>query len=164
VASALVGLGGLVVLFEAGEHGGDLVFQYAGGVGVRGGDSADVRRLLVAGLYNNAQLDRRAGRPDAAAERFEQLRLLMPEDTSVRMLYVESLVRDRKDPQRALAALDSIEVSASSERLYYQKVTLQAQALDLTGQRDSARALLFALKKEIPRRSSRIDAMLKRMQ
>jgi uncharacterized membrane protein len=164
VASALVGLGGLVLLFEAGDHGGDLVFEYAGGVGVRSGDTTDVRRLLVAGLYNNAQLDRQAGRPDAAADRFDQLRQMLPADTSVRMLYIQSLVRDRKDPQRALAALDSIEVSASNERLYYQKVTLEAEALDLAGQRDSARALLVALKKDVPRRSGRIDAMLKRMQ
>src|SRR5213078_1774546 len=39
VGSALVGLGGAYALYEAGEHGGDLVYTYAGGVGIRSGDS-----------------------------------------------------------------------------------------------------------------------------
>lgn len=162
--SALVGLGGLVLLYEAGDHGGDLVFSYAGGVGVRSGDSADVRRLLVAGLYNNAELDRRSGRPDVAADRIAQLRQMMPGDTGVRLLYVQSLVRDRKEPQLALAALDSIAVPVESSRLYFQKAMLRAEALDMAGMRDSARTVLTALKKEVPRRSGRIDEMLEKMQ
>jgi hypothetical protein len=32
-------------LYEAGEHGADLVYGYAGGVGTRYGDTADVTRL-----------------------------------------------------------------------------------------------------------------------
>src|SRR4030095_7091918 len=35
IASAVVGVGGLVCLYEAGEHGGELVYAYAGGVGTR---------------------------------------------------------------------------------------------------------------------------------
>jgi uncharacterized membrane protein len=163
VLSALVGIAGLVFLFETGEHGGDLVYGYAGGVGTRTGDTAGVRRLLVAGLYNNAELDRKEGRPDAAAERIAELRRLMPNDTSVRLLYIQSLVRDRKEPQRALAALDSITVSPDNQRLRYQTVMLEAEALDLAGQRDSARALLTALKQDMPRRSGAIDRVLNRM-
>src|SRR5213076_107795 len=49
VMSAVVGLVGAVALYEAGAHGGELVYSYAGGVGIRSGDTADVGRLLVAG-------------------------------------------------------------------------------------------------------------------
>lgn len=161
--SALVGLGGLVLLFEAGDHGGDLVYSYAGGVGVRSGDSADVRRLLVAGLYNNAELDRRSGRPEAAAARIDELQKMMPGDTGVRLLRIRSLVEDRKEPRQALAALDSLAVPASNRRVYFQKTILQAEALDLAGMRDSARTLLTALRKDVPQASRRIDAMLEKM-
>lgn len=161
--SALVGLGGLVLLFEAGDHGGDLVYSYAGGVGVRSGDSADVRRLLVAGLYNNAELDRRSGRPEAAAARIDELQKMMPGDTGVRLLRIRSLVEDRKEPRQALAALDSLAVTASNRRVYFQKTILQAEALDLAGMRDSARTLLTALRKDVPQASRRIDAMLEKM-
>lgn len=161
--SALVGLGGLVLLFEAGDHGGDLVYSYAGGVGVRSGDSADVRRLLVAGLYNNAELDRRSGRPEAAAARIDELQRMMPGDTGVRLLRIRSLVEDRKEPRQALAALDSLAVTASNRRVYFQKTILQAEALDLAGMRDSARTLLTALRKDVPQASRRIDAMLEKM-
>src|SRR3990167_4419235 len=53
--SAVLGLVGGWMVFEAAEHGGQVVYQYAGGVGTRGGDSAHVRQLLVAGLYHQAQ-------------------------------------------------------------------------------------------------------------
>ena len=162
-ASALVGLGGLVLLYETGEHGGDLVYGYAGGVGVRSGDSSDVRRLLVAGLYNNAELDRRAGQPEAAAERIDQLQRMMPGDTAVRLLRIESLLRDRNEPQQALAALDSIAVPVASRRLYMQRTMLRAEALGMVGMRDSARAVLTTLKNDVPQASARVDAMLVKM-
>ena len=60
VASALVGVGGLLLLYEAGEHGGELVYSYAGGIGIRSGAPEDVGRLLLAGLYHQAQLDRKS--------------------------------------------------------------------------------------------------------
>lgn len=162
--SALVGLGGLVLLYEAGDHGGELVYSYAGGVGVRSGDSSDVRRLLVAALYNNAELDRRSGQPDIAANRIDELQRMMPGDSGVRLLRIRSLLHDRKEPQQALAALDSMVVPVASGRLYYQKIMLQAEALDLAGMRDSARTLLTALKKDVPRVSGRVDALLEKMQ
>jgi hypothetical protein len=66
-ASALVGIAGLACLLAAGARGGELVYRYAGGVGIRSGDPADVTRLLLAGLYHQADADRRAGRDDEAA-------------------------------------------------------------------------------------------------
>ena len=50
IASAALGVVGLACLYEAGEHGGKLVYAYAGGIGTRSGDPADVGRLLLAGL------------------------------------------------------------------------------------------------------------------
>ena len=62
IASTLVGVIGLGVLYEAGEHGGRIVYDYAGGVGTRSGDPASVGNLLRAGLYQQALLERKAGR------------------------------------------------------------------------------------------------------
>jgi hypothetical protein len=45
-----------------------------------------------------------------------------------------------------------------------QKIMLQAEALDMAGQRDSARVLLTSLKSEIPQAARRVDAMLREMQ
>src|SRR5829696_1369430 len=42
--SGLAGIAGVFVLYEAAEHGGDLVYSYAGGVGIRTGNPEDVSR------------------------------------------------------------------------------------------------------------------------
>lgn len=161
--SALVGVIGCVYLYEAGDHGGDLVYSYGGGVGVRSGDTADVRRLLVAGLYDKAQLARRSGQLEAAAQLTDQLQTLMPADTSARLLRITSMIRDRKDARGALAALDSLTVAPDNRRLRFQKAMLQAEALDSAGMRDSARVVLTALKKDMPQLAARIDRMLQQM-
>jgi hypothetical protein len=161
--SAAVGVVGVVFLFETAEHGGEIVYDYAGGPGLRTGDSSNVRRLLVAGLYNNALLDRKAGNSAAAAARFDELERMLPADTSVRLLRIQSQLRDRGEAAAALAALDSLAVVPENRRLYMQKTMLRAEALDLAGQRDSARALLTALKAQIPQAARRVDAMLQDM-
>ncbi len=163
ILSAVVGVVGVVYLFETAEHGGKIVYEYAGGPGLRTGDTTDVRRLLVAGLYNNAMLDRKAGDAASAAARVEELQRMLPADTAVRLLRIQSLVRDRKDATAALAALDSFSVAPANRRIYMQKELLQAEALDLAGQRDSARAVLTALKTQIPQAARRVDAMLSEM-
>jgi uncharacterized membrane protein len=163
ILSAVVGVVGVVYLFETAEHGGEIVYEYAGGPGLRTGDTTDVRRLLVAGLYNNAMLDRKAGDAESAAARVDELQRMLPADTGVRLLRIQSLVRDRKDATAALAALDSLAVDPANRRIYMQKELLQAEALDLAGQRDSARAVLTALKAQIPQAARRVDAMLNEM-
>jgi uncharacterized membrane protein len=163
VLSAVVGVVGVVFLIETGEHGGEIVYEYAGGPGLRTGDTTDVRRLLVAGLYNNAMLDRKAGNSEAAAARMEELQRMLPADTSVRLLRIQSQVRDQKNPAAALAALDSLSVAPANRRLYMQTKLLRAEALNVAGQRDSARAVLNALKAEIPQAARRVDAMLNDM-
>jgi uncharacterized membrane protein len=148
VASALVGLAGAVSVYEAGDKGGDLVYEYAGGVGIRSGEPADVGRLLVAGLYQQAMLDRAQGRPAAAAQLITQLAQRYPDDTAVRLLAVESLILDHKDGRAALAALQWFPPTSASRFLRFRVGLLRADACAAAGMRDSARAVLQALSRE----------------
>ena len=77
-------------LFEAAEHGGELVYGYAGGVGTRSGKPEDITHLLVAGLYNAARADREAGDTAGAARLTEELARQMPGDPGVGFLVVRS--------------------------------------------------------------------------
>jgi uncharacterized membrane protein len=142
VASALVGLAGAFCLFEAGEHGGDLVYGYAGGVGIRSGNPDDVDRLLTAGLYHQAMLDRKAGRTADAARLIDQVAQRAPEDTTVRLLVIESLILDKQDGKAALAALARFPARPDSRFVRFRVGLLRADALALAGMRDSARATL----------------------
>lgn len=146
VASGVIGLGGSFALFEASEHGGDLVYAYAGGVGVRQGDSA-VTRLLVAGLYHQAVQDRAAGRHEEAARLTAELARRMPDDVNVKFLAAESLIEDGKDGEAALVALAQI---PDTGRFTVRHGVLTAGALRLAGQPDSARVLLQHLKERYP--------------
>src|SRR5207237_3626816 len=67
-ASALVGVFGCVGIYYNAESGGRLVYSYGGGPGLRTGDSQDVDRLLLAGLYNESRNDRKAKRSADAAD------------------------------------------------------------------------------------------------
>src|SRR3989449_1385422 len=117
IASAVVGLAGAFSPYEAGEHGGDLVYAYAGGVGIHSGNPDDVDRLLVAGLYHQAMLDRKAGRTAEAAELISQLAQRHPEDTSARLLGIESVIVEQKNGKAALAALAPFPATPSSRFL-----------------------------------------------
>ncbi len=97
VASGIGGIAAAVVLYQAGEAGGKLVYSYAGGVGLRSGDPADVQRLLVAGLYHQARAARAAGNHAEAARLIDELALQRPDDPSISFLQVESMIRDRQD-------------------------------------------------------------------
>lgn len=130
-----------LVLFEAAEHGGDVVFDYAGGVGMRtGGDSADVQHLLIAGLYNQSRFERRRGNHEDAARLVEEMRRQEPDDPAVRLLWAESLIQDKKDARAALAALDSI--PAEDPRTQVQVALSASSAYQLLGMTDSARVAL----------------------
>lgn len=157
--SAAAGLVAMFFMFETGEHGGDLVYSYAGGVGIRTGDSVDVERLLLAGLYHQAQRDRAAGRIEDAAVLTRELARRFPNDSTVRLLAIESMLRDSKNPVVALAALDSIQPPKTSRGLYLNAAILRADALNAVGQRDSARGVLNALTGDFPT-SARLRAKL----
>jgi uncharacterized membrane protein len=156
------GVAGLVVLFEAADHGGDLVYGYAGGVGIRSGDTADVTHLLVAGLYNAALQDRGAGRSEQAARLISELGRRLPADTNVKFLQIESTLRDANNPAGALAALDSVTIAPDDRRLQTRSGMLRADALAAAGKKDSARAVLQNLLAKFPN-NPRIKQQLDRL-
>lgn len=160
-ASGVVGLMGAASLYEAAEHGGDLVYGYAGGVGVRSGDPADVARLLVAGLYQQAMLDRRQGKPAESAQLIAQLAQRYPDDTSIRLLAVESLIVDRQDGKAALAALKWFPLTLESRFLRFRVGLLRADAFAAAGMPDSAKATLQAMAGEFSNNRAVEDRMAK---
>jgi len=154
--SAIVGLIGVFPLFEAADLGGDLVYSYAGGVGTRSGDTADVSRLYLAGLYQAAQQARTQHDSARAAELFGKLEREFPNDTNVRLLAIESLVRDRNDGRVALAALSRFPLPADDRRLQLRVGFLKADAYVAAGKPDSARAVLEQLGNAFPDMQQRI--------
>jgi len=148
--SALVGLAGVGVLYETAEHGGDLVYSYAGGIGIRTGNPEDVGRLLIAGLYNEAQVARKAGKGDEANMLLKMLAERTPTDVTAKLMLAESHLLDHKDPRAALAALDSITVRPDDARLRPRRDMLVADALRQAGRTDSARTVLQALATQFP--------------
>jgi uncharacterized membrane protein len=161
-ASALVGIGAGVCIYEAAEHGGDLVYNYAGGIGIRSGAPADVKQLLVAGLYHEARIARDSGRPEEAARLTDELLRMQPDDPAVRFLAIESKLRDRHDPQGALNDLAQMQVAPDDPRLATRHGILRAQALAAAGQTDSARVVLTALAQRFPQSQS-VKAALEKL-
>ena len=157
--SALAGLAGVYVLYEAAEHGGELVYAYAGGVGIRSGDPADVDRLLTAGLYNASQQARSDGRREEANRLIRMMADRAPADVSTRLMWAESLLLDRADAPASLAVLDSIAVRSDDARLRPRRDMLVADALRQTGRVDSARVVLLAVAAQFPA-NTRVKAKL----
>ncbi len=150
VGSAVTGVVAAFFLFEAAEHGGELVYSYAGGVGTRSGDPADVKRLLVAGLYNAARTDREAGDSASAARLTEELARQMPGDLTVAFLSARSMLIDRHDPASALTMLNGLAIPADNPRMVLQAGVLRSDAYVALGQPDSARAALQAVAQQFP--------------
>ncbi len=154
---------GAIVLFEAAQKGGDVVFNYAGGVGMRRGNPDDVQRLLIAGLYDQSRVDRKNGDHDGAARLVREMLRLEPDSAQVRLLWVESLLEDRKDPRAALAALDSIEVGPRDLRTRFGVALSRAASYQMLGKPDSARAALDALPERF-RQSRMVQERMKRIE
>lgn len=150
VASGLVGIAGAAALYEAGEHGGELVYGYAGGIGTRSGKPEDVRRLLIAGLYHEARVARESGRKEDAARLTDELARQVPGDPGVALLRIESQIQDRNDAIGALAALAAFPVPADDPRLAIRVGILRADAYVAAGHPDSARSSLAALSQQYP--------------
>jgi uncharacterized membrane protein len=161
--AAAAGVVALYFVYEAAEHGGEVVYSYAGNVGIRSGDAEDVTRLLIAGLYHQAQADRRAGRREDAARLFDEMARRRPDDAGVRLLAIESRIHDRGDGRGGLAALDSLgEPPGASPRTRAQLGHLRADAYLALGLRDSARVTLEALAAALPdnpRIRARLDSL-----
>ncbi len=148
IASAAIGAISLFVLYEAAEHGGELVYSYAGGVGTRSGEPEDVGRLLLAGLYHQARLDRDAGNSAAAAELVALAATRFPDQPEVQLLRAESELRDLDD---AAGALELLRASPSGEgRLALRHGMLMVEALARTGDFVAAHRELERLEAEFP--------------
>lgn len=158
IGSAVVGLLGAFVLYEAAEHGGELVYSYAGGVGTRTGAPEDVGRLLIAGLHHQARLDRDAGRKASAAQWNELAAKGFPADFDVQLAYADSLLNDRGDGNAAVALLRTLQPAAGFPAMRHG--FLLAQALKATGAKDEGRKVLEALTAKYPQ-SRRLQELLK---
>lgn len=161
-ASALLGLGGLYVLYQAAERGGELVYSYAGGVGIRTGAPEDVGRLLLAGLHHQSQLDRKAQRPEEAAALLELAARRFPADPGVQLAAAESLLLDRKDAAAAAAAIERTSVPQDDRRLRMRRASLLADAYEAQGDKVKALAALEPLGAEFPqneRLKNRIEGL-----
>ena len=160
-ASTIVGVVGLGALYEAGEHGGDLVYRYAGGVGTRSGDPQDVGHLLRAGLYQQALADRAAGRAESAAALLDIAAQRFPADVEVQLARAESLLLDRHNTPAALQALQVIKPAEDNRAMRIRHAMLTADALEAAGQREGAMATLQQLLTSVPnpRVQQRLDAL-----
>ncbi len=161
VASGIGGVAAAFTLYQAAEAGGKLVYSYAGGVGLRSGDTADVQRLLVAGLYHQARAARAAGNTAESARLIDELALQRPNDPTVVYLSIESMIRDRKDFSGALVTLAAQQPDSGNIRLNIQKGLLTSEAFDSLGQPDSARATLQALAVKFPKNRFIAEAVAK---
>jgi uncharacterized membrane protein len=154
--SAVVGIFGVAAIVKTADRGGELVYAYAGGVGTRSGDTADVTRLYLAGLYQAAQQARTQHDSARATALFAELERQFPKDTNVQLLAIESLVRDKHDARAALTALARFPARADDRRLQLRVGFLKADAYVAVGKPDSARAVLEQLGTAFPDMQQRI--------
>jgi uncharacterized membrane protein len=143
---AVLWIFGAYFLFETSEHGGELVYEYAAGVGFRTDDTeGDVGRLLRAGLYAQSRLDREAGRSDDAARLVEEMSDRFPESLEVQLLAVESLLQDRSDGRAALDMLATLRVPPDNVRMGLRRQLHAFDAYMLLEMPDSASSALNAV-------------------
>ncbi len=125
-------------------------------LGTRSGDTADVTRLYLAGLYQAAQQARAQHDSARAAVLFTELERQFPNDTNVRLLAIESLVRDKHEGRLALNALARFPAQADDRRLQLRIGFLKADAYIAVAKPDSARAVLEQLGTAFPDMQQRI--------
>jgi uncharacterized membrane protein len=150
VASAVFGLVGAGALYQAAEHGGALVYSYAGGVGVRTGNPADVSNLLVAGLYHQANQDLKDGKGADGAALLDLAAQRNPQQLEVQLTAIEWTTDVRNDPARAIQRLDALTIPADNARLRVRAGLARASALKAQGNADAAKAVLQTLQAEFP--------------
>ncbi len=150
VASGVVGLYGCYAVYETADEGGKLVYSYAGGPGLRTGDTTDIGRLFTAGIYEQAMVDRARHQSADAAGLIDELARRSPNDTAVQLLHIESQLRDRQDAKGALAALGALHPAPDNPRLVLRVGMLTADTYVALGQTDSARAVLRRLVAQFP--------------
>jgi len=149
-ASAGLGVVAVVSVLQTGKLGGELVYAHAGGVGIRSGDPEDVARLLLAGLFAQADVDEKAGRAGDAATLLEMAAQRFPADPTVQVRAAEALLEDRHDPAGALALLARPGPPSDEPPLRFRRAWLTADALDALGRHAEARVVLERLQTEFP--------------
>ncbi len=150
MGAAAIGIVGLGAVYEAAEHGGELVYNYAGGIGIRSGNPQDVGNLMVAGLYNQALLDRQANRGADGAALIDLAAARFPQNLELQLMSIEWTTDVRNDPAAALMRLDKLSVPAAEPRLRTRAGLARASALTAQGNIDGARQVLMTLKGEFP--------------
>lgn len=148
---------GAFQVYETAEHGGEIVYEYAGGVGYRTGNPEDIDRLLLAGLYAESRKDREQGQNEDAARLVEEMVSRYPADMDVQMLGVESLIVDRKDGRTALDRLATLQLPDDA-RSQLRKATYSFDAYMLLDMPDSARVALD----QVPERYAEIQMVKER--
>jgi len=135
-----------------------LVYSYAGGVGIRTGDEKDIQQLLLTGYYQQAMVDRKAGRSESAAQLIADAAKRYGSDPEVKLLAAESILIDQKNPKGAIDALATLD---PPPQLRVRKGMLQADAFVAMGQKDAAIAVLQTLNSPTPnpRVQRRIDEL-----
>ena len=149
-ASAGLGVVAVVSVLQTGKLGGELVYAHAGGVGIRSGDPEDVARLLLAGLFAQADVDEKAGRAGDAATLLEMAAQRFPADPTVQVRAAEALLEDRQDPAGALALLARPGPAPDEPPLRFRRAWLTADALDALGRHAEARVVLERLQIDFP--------------
>ena len=150
VAAAVAGLGGLAAIYETAEHGGALVYSYAGGVGIRTGAAEDVNRLFVAGAYQQALQDRQNGRSDDAMALIDLAATRFPANLDLQLMTAEWTTDVKKDPALALRRLEALQIPADDTRARMRAGLVRATALMAQGNQDGAKAVVQTLQAEFP--------------
>lgn len=150
VAATIAGLGGLVAMYEAAEHGGAIVYRHAGGVGIRSGDPADINSLFITGVYQQALLDRQNGRSGDAIALLELAAARFPTDLDLQLMAAEWAIDVSRDPALALRRIDSLQLPPTNTRARIRAGLARAAALAAQGNLDGARAVVQTLSVEFP--------------
>jgi uncharacterized membrane protein len=162
IAAAFAGLIGLGVMYEAAEHGGDLVYGYAGGVGIRSGNREDVNRLFIAGTYQQALQDRNDGRSEQAMALIDSAAARFPGNIDLQLTAVEWTTDVKKDAAAALRQLDALQIPSDPPQLRVRAGLIRAGVLSAQGNVDGARGVLQTLLGEYPE-NAQIKRRLERL-
>ncbi|MGD9906196.1 MAG: DUF2231 domain-containing protein [Vicinamibacterales bacterium] len=162
ITSAAVGAAAVGTLYRAADLGGELVYAYGGGVGIRSGAPEDVERVFITATSQQALADRAAGRPLDAARLADVLAARFPDHLEVQLAHVEATIVDRADPSSALNRLRALTIPQGDARLRLRAGLLRAQALEAMGDGSAARQVLETLRTEFPA-SGEIERRLARL-
>ena len=129
IAAAAIGLVAVVVLYRTADLGGQLVYAYGGGVGIRSGDPQDVNRVFIAGAYHQAAQDRAPGVRSMRRRCRTSSPRVSPTTSRCSSARIESTLVDRGDPQTALNRLNGLSIPQADTRSRIRAGMLRARAL-----------------------------------